>query len=341
MLAALLIWGVAYLGWTAEWVAWKAPHAVEHLVRRAVLCVMGACLCWLISAFLDRVKPKKWLIKVPVGIALSLVCLAGYLGLHFLLFYKYNPLWGPYSFRESILVAEGGCWVFLLWAAVYFAILAFEEAYDTQLKLSEASQAELKSRYHALTVQTQPHFLFNALNSISALIMEKDLQRAEKVVLALAGLLRTNFETESRQSITLRDELDCVRKYLEIEGIRYDRRLVSKVSVPDPCLDLRVPPLILLPVVENVVRHGVSRSAKPVTLPISAEVRGESLHITVQDDAVPEAGSMPAPGAGIGQANVRQRLSILFGREGSLSCTQDEQGYRSVVAMPAVRRDDA
>ncbi len=340
-LAALLIWGIAYLGWTAEWIAWTAPHAIEHLTRRAILCLLGAGLCWLISLALDSLKTRGWRVRVAAGLALSLVSLCAYVILNFLLFYEYRPLWGHYTYREGILTAEGAGWVFLLWSAVYFAILTYEDAYNSRLKLSEASRAELKARYHALTVQTQPHFLFNSLNSISALIIEKEPARAEQVLLALSSLLRTTLEAETRQSTSLGNELVCVRRYLQIETIRYQDRLVYVESVRGDCLDAQIPPLILLPLIENVIRHGVSHSTKPVTLTLTAFSEDGFLYIEILDDANPEADAIPTPGAGIGQENVRQRLAILFGSEASLVCTSCQDGYSAALTLPAGRQKNA
>lgn len=340
-LAALMVWSVAYLGWTAEWIAWTVPHPVEHAGRRLVLCLFGASLSFAIAAAMDGSRGWRCRDRILGGVGLNLAAVALYSLANYLVFYRFAPLWGPYSWREGLLVAEGGAWVLLLWTTLYFAIQAYGEAYAARLKLAEASQAELRARYQTLTAQTRPHFLFNALNSISALILGREPARAEAVLLALSGLLRATLEADAKPWVRLEEELCNIRKYLWIEGARFAERLNYVETVPSECLSVRVPALILLPLAENVIRHGVSHCSSPVTLTLSAALEAGRLVVEIRDDARPDAGARETPGAGVGQANVRQRLAILHGADAALACGAAAPGYVARVSLPAEGGGDA
>lgn len=334
-LAALMVWSVAYLGWTAEWIAWTVPHPLEHARRRVIVCLFGVALSVAIAAAMDRSKGWRCRDRILCGVGLNLIAVMLYSLMNFLVFHRFAPLWGAYSWREGLLVTLGGAWVLLLWTTLYFAIQAYGEAYDARLKLAEASQAELRARYQTLTAQTRPHFLFNALNSISALILGREPARAEGVLLALSGLLRATLEADAKPWVSLEEELCNIRKYLWIEGARFAERLNYVEAVPGACLGVRVPALILLPLVENVIRHGVSHCSNPVTLTLSATLGAGRLVVEIRDDAAPDAGARATPGAGVGQANVRQRLAILHGADATLVCGAAEPGYVARLSLPA------
>nr|MDQ2878789.1 histidine kinase [Pseudomonadota bacterium] len=214
-------------------------------------------------------------------------------------------------------------------------IEADADARDSRVALAEARTAEQRARNQALAQQINPHFLFNTLNAVSGLIMEGDGKRAERVTMALANLLRRSLEAGTGQLVPLADEIEAQRRYLEIEEVRFEDRIRFVDAVPGALLDRQVPPLILQPLVENAVKHGVARSPETVTITVSASLQDDMLEIVVEDDGQDHGSAPKAPGVGIGQDNTRRRALLLFGDSASLTCGRIASGgYRCALRLP-------
>jgi two-component sensor histidine kinase len=174
-----------------------------------------------------------------------------------------------------------------------------------------------EARLQALKMQLQPHFLFNTLNAISALI-PPDAKPARRMLARLGDLLRTTLEHEDTQEVTLREELAFLEPYLEIEQARLEDRLTVVMNIAPETLDARVPHLILQPLVENAIRHGIAARIEPGTVEISAS-RGPDdrfLQLEIKDDGRGVDRDIEiAPRRGVGLTNVRSRLEQLYGRE--------------------------
>ncbi|HLL99531.1 MAG TPA: histidine kinase [Pyrinomonadaceae bacterium] len=184
-----------------------------------------------------------------------------------------------------------------------------------QLKSSELKAALANSQLNALKMQIHPHFLFNTLNSISAL-MHEDVKAADKMVARLGDFLRMTLENSGDHAVSLKQEMDFVARYLEIESVRFQDRLVVRMNIEPETLAARVPNLILQPIVENAIKHGISRQTKAGSLIISSKRHGDRLQIRVEDGG---PGLKPANGngkggktGGIGLANTRARLAHLY-----------------------------
>jgi hypothetical protein len=201
-----------------------------------------------------------------------------------------------------------------------------EELQATRLagQLSEARLALLQRQLH-------PHFLFNALQAISTLL-HRDPEKADRLLVRLSRLLRDMLEDASGQTLELRAELELTKKYLEIEEARFGDRLCVEWSVDEAQLDCQVPSLVVLPLVENAIRNGLSTKVGPGRLKISARSEGASLTLTVQDDGL--GATLPLqPGVGI--ANTRARLEGMYGGRASLDVdTVPDDGFRARVRIP-------
>ncbi len=167
------------------------------------------------------------------------------------------------------------------------------------------------SELRALRYQLNPHFLFNTLNSLSALVMTGRRDEAEAMILNLATFYRSSLTSDPSGDVPLADEIAVQRLYLDIESVRFPDRLSVNIDVPEDLANAAVPGLILQPLVENAIKHGVARSTKPVAIHLSARVEGDQLILSVADDAPGTA--RPAEGNGIGQTNVRDRLFARYG----------------------------
>lgn len=186
----------------------------------------------------------------------------------------------------------------------YYRLYREREVAAAQLQ-TQLAQAQLQ----ALQMQLHPHFLFNTLHAISAL-MHRDVEAAEKMLARLSDLLRLTLESGHTQEVRLKEEAEFLRKYLEIEQTRFQDRLTVEMEIAPETLDALVPNLILQPLVENAIRHGIAPRAQAGTVKICAERRGGALHIEICDDG---PGLRPGNGReGLGLKNTRARLAAMY-----------------------------
>ncbi len=220
----------------------------------------------------------------------------------------------------------------------YFLILLGSEAMThAEARREEEVQAErlagqlAEARLALLQRQLHPHFLFNALQAISTLL-HRDPATADALLVRLSTLLRAMLENASGQTLSLGTELELTRRYLEIEQARFGDRLLATWSVDEALLEAPVPSLVVLPLVENAIRHGLSPKVGPGRLTIAAEAEGTSLVVTVRDDGLGAAAPL-RPGVGI--ANTRERLEALYGERASLEIeTAPGEGFTARVRVP-------
>ena len=205
------------------------------------------------------------------------------------------------------------------------------ELHEEQLR-AELVQAELA----ALKQQLQPHFLFNSLNAISALMRDNEKDRAVDALARLSGLMRTLMANASQQEVELARELDYVQRYLEIEKLRFEERLEVSFQVEDDCLAARVPTLLLQPLVENAIKHGLARRRSPGRISLSARQAGARLHLRVTNDPAESLPNRPSPaGQGLGLSTTRSRLEKIYGEDFSLQCDfQHPEGAVVTIELP-------
>ena len=225
-------------------------------------------------------------------------------------------------------------WFFATWIGFYLAI-----SYSARLRRQERREARAHAlaqaaQLQALYYQVSPHFLFNTLNALASLIADRRNDQAEEMVERLANFLRLTLELDPNEDVTLDCELSLQRAYLEVERVRFpDLRLDIEA---DPAIaDMAVPSLILQPLVENAIKHGVSRHLGPAHIGISAHRREELLDLVVTNRAPPPAAMQPL---GIGLRNVRERLHARFGERSGLSAefTPPDQ-FVVRLSLPLVR----
>ena len=203
-------------------------------------------------------------------------------------------------------------WFFLAWAGMYLSV-----SYSFDVREEQQRAAEIRERAHvaqlrALHSQINPHFLFNSLNSVSALMLEGSVERADEMVGKLARFLRLGLAADPTDKIELESEIELQRTYLEIEQLRY-QDLVVTFSVPEELGSAIVPALILQPIVENAVKYGVAGAPPPASIEIKADTSGDRLVLEVIDSG---KGKGPkTSGGGIGLANVNQRLGLIYGED--------------------------
>jgi signal transduction histidine kinase/cytochrome c oxidase subunit IV len=235
--------------------------------------------------------------------------------------------------RKLLDVALGRYFLLLAWAATYFALLAGVQASRSQWREEQFRTAAKAAELRSLRYQVNPHFLFNTLNSLSALVMTGKAERAERMIQTISRFYRHSLATEPTADVALKDEFDLQKFYLDIEAVRFPTRLVTVFDLPADLEEARVPGMILQPLVENSVKYAVSPVSRRVTITLAARAELDQLVITVSDDGpgVPQGGSH---GLGIGLVNVRDRLEARFGPDIGFTSGPVSGGYRTEIRIP-------
>ncbi len=226
-------------------------------------------------------------------------------------------------------------WVLLLWGLMQ-ALLGYHFATVDQARAVLRAQAlAYDGQLRALHYQINPHFLFNTLNAISTLVLEKRADLAERMLLRLSGFLRYSLEQNPTELTTLAAELDALKQYLEIEQTRLGDRLGVSIDVEPGLERVRLPSLILQPVLENAVKYAIAPRLDGGRIAVKAYREGASAHILVDDDGP----GLPAPedrrAQGLGLANARERLELIFGAAAGLSAeNRVPRGARIHIWLP-------
>jgi two-component system, LytTR family, sensor kinase len=220
--------------------------------------------------------------------------------------------------------------VFAIQAFVFYQNFRAEEEQKLQVS-AQLARAEL----HALKMQLHPHFLFNTLHSISSLVLE-DAPRANQMIARLGDFLRLTLEHSERQFVTLKEEIEFARCYLEIEQARFSDRLQIEFDVEPASLAAEVPHLILEPVVENAIQHGIAPRAAGGSVKISAKRAGDNVRIEIADsgggDGIKSAtNNVSNNGKGVGLSNVRARLKQLYGANYKFELNNNQSGGLTAV----------
>ncbi|HEV7232916.1 MAG TPA: histidine kinase, partial [Sphingorhabdus sp.] len=212
------------------------------------------------------------------------------------------------------------------------------EVREAERKTSRFAQAAQDAELRSLRYQVNPHFLFNTLNSLSSLVITGKPQAAEAMIQNLSNFYRTSLSSDPLEDVTLAEEVELQRLYLEIERVRFPERLRPVIDIPPDLMNQYVPALILQPLVENAIKYGVSRATRPVTIRIAAEKLDDSVVIKVIDDGEAIAAEEDK-GSGIGLANVRDRLEARYRSTASLEAgPQSGGGFVAKLSLPLSHR---
>jgi two-component system sensor histidine kinase AlgZ len=312
MLAALLRVPPSTLAWR------------ETLLIAEPLCLFFAFVCltpWYVcrqlpTASTDRIK------LIVYHASAAILATAMWIGIARGIAYLLD-LGGQLDPEVPSLIAVG-LLLYLLSVALHYVLLAVEMSRQAAL---DARDAELR----ALKAQINPHFLFNSLNSITALTTS-DPGRAREMCIRLSDFLRRTLGLGEREDVAWHEELDLTQAYLDVEQIRFGSRLQVKMRVDDKCGGCRVPPLVLQPLVENAVKHGIATMVDGGAIVVDSRVQDGQLCVTVENCYDPES---PAPRRhGLGLRNVRSRLETRFGSAARLFTRADGSRFRAEIAVP-------
>jgi sensor histidine kinase YesM len=218
------------------------------------------------------------------------------------------------------------------WTALYYGInyfLLLEEEIDQRERLeSQASSAQLAM----LRYQLNPHFLFNTLNSISTLVLLKQTERANAMLARLSSFLRYTLANEPTAKVTLAQEVETLKLYLEIEKMRFEDRLRPHFKIESETIGARLPSLLLQPLIENAIKYAVTPAENGADIWLTAKREGNAVRIEVADNGVHDGAEIAAsPSTGVGLANIRDRLSQAYGGSHRFESKPNERGGFSVI----------
>lgn len=238
--------------------------------------------------------------------------------------------------QELTDVALGRYFLLIAWGALYLALANAAVLVDAERREAELRRAAKAAELRSLRYQVNPHFLFNTLNSLSALVLTGKTAAAEQMIQSIATFYRTSLTGDATVDVPLSDEVRLQELYLEVEAVRFPERLKTLIEVPDALHSACVPGLILQPLVENAVKHAVAATMRPVTIRIAARAERERLSITVIDDGPGK--SLNEDGCGIGLTNVRDRLRARFGDAATMDISS-HAGFAVTLTMPLSYND--
>ena len=239
--------------------------------------------------------------------------------------------------RAAILgdVAVLGIAGFMLYVqsmAGHYLLLTIETSRDAERRVLTSQVSAREAELRALRAQLNPHFLFNSLNSISSLAGSEP-ESARRMCQLLGDFLRTSLSLGARHRVAFAEELALAERYLAVEQVRFGERLIFEKRVQPEAERCQVPPLLIQPLIENAVKHGVADRIEGGTVRVSAAVKDGALEISVENPRDPDA--PPRRGQGMGLENVRQRLTALDARQTRLDVFSEPEAYRVRLMLPA------
>ncbi|WOK35324.1 sensor histidine kinase [Sphingomonas sp. C3-2] len=330
------------------------PEQGEMTQRRIVVTAIGIVLTWGLYLLVRAFDRQPLWVRVATAFIGAIPCAIAVAAANYYMFNVFDPhsllseadiemkrsewpMW-----KEIAELAINRFFFFCAWAALYIAISYAGEVRVAERRAAQYARAAQQAELRSLRYQVNPHFLFNTLNSLSSLILKNRPEEAEAMIMNLSTFYRTSLSGDPLEDVTLEEEVRLQKLYLDIEAVRFPERLRTRFDIPEDLLSACVPGLLLQPLVENAIKYGVSRASRPVTIAISARSENGWLVITIADNGkvVSQDNSVnKIQGAGIGLANVRDRLAARFGDEARIEWMSPEEGGFIVrLTMPETRR---
>jgi len=311
-------YGWALLAPGVLWVARRFPLERDTWMRSAVVH-----LCGIVTFTFVHVMFKEWVYVTVPG--------SGYLG---------QLTWWQRVERNFIWDFDWEMMTYVAMVAFSHAAAYFRQAQDRALRASQLETRLAEAQFQALQRQLHPHFLFNTLNGISAL-MHRNVDAADRMLVRLSDLLRMALDRRSAQEVPLSDDLEFLEKYLEIEQARFGPRLTVRYDFDPDTLDALVPNLLMQPLVENSVRHAIAARSEGGVIEVTSRHVANSLELKVRDNGpgLPK-NRTPSASGGVGLTNTRSRLEHLYGASQHLQFSDTPGGGLTVTVVIPFRRDD-
>ena len=292
-----------------------------------------------------RLDADRWLrslaFHATAAVTFSIVHVAAMLAVRVLLWPDMRQMtaarWVSYAQDQYLRNLD---WSLMTYAAVVglsYALGYYRESQARALKAANLETSLMEARLKTLEAELHPHFLFNTLHAISTLV-HTDPEAADRMISRLSDLLRLTFDRSGAAGVPLKEELEFLQKYLEIEQIRFQDRLSVHFDIDPETLDTDVPRMILQPLVENAIKHGIGPRSGQGLIQITTKKRDEKIWIEVHDNGVGLSGNARARFTnGVGLSNTRARLECLYGANQRLDFTESEGGLSVQLLIPSAR----
>ena len=310
---------------------WKLS-LVDSAVFNFLFAIIGFNLWYVIRFNLRETATVFDLVVNHLIVAVIIIALwmsLSYFSLTFL--YEGNASYIQFLNESLPWRAVMGIFFYLLFILFYYMILYYEDLQD-KLKIEGELQALVKeAELSALKSQINPHFLFNSLNSISSLTITNP-DKAQEMVIKLSDFLRYSLSHDKNEKASLKTEFENLQRYLDIEKVRFGKRLKFVSKVPDTCLQFEIPNMILQPLIENSIKHGVYNSSEEVLVELTCREENGYVIIEICNDYDPEA--VKKVGRGIGLNNIRKRLQLIYQRQDLLETVAEKMVFRAILKIP-------
>jgi two-component system LytT family sensor kinase len=317
-----LYWTCQFTGWTA-YQGYEVFYSAVQTNRWHVLVVFNAMVNVCLGVFITHVyrlliKKLNWL-ELPVyrllpRILLSICLMATMMtGINIPLDLLTLEDITLQSFTLPVILLGIFNWIrhFLLWTAIYHTIQYFERLKNNEVEKIRLASANRDFEVKLLRSQLNPHFVFNALNSIRALVIENP-HKAQQSITQLSRILRNSLLAERHRTVSLAEELQTVKDYLELEKIRYEERLAIQTDISPEAMQVQVPPMMVQTLVENAIKHGVSKPINGGFVAIEARQEKGHLLLVIRNTGKLER-DQSSEGTGFGLSSTRQRLDLIYG----------------------------
>jgi len=288
---------------------------------------------WFVVRFNLREKQKTFDMIVSHLITAVVIIAIWLLSSYFLMknMYDYDTSYVQFLNDSLPWRVISGIFYYLFFIMFYYVMLYYEDLQEKLKIESELQNLVKEAELTALKSQINPHFLFNSLNSISSLTITNP-DDAQMMVIRLSDFLRYSLSHDKNEKTSLADEINNLNRYLEIEKVRFGKRLNFVSHVSDDCIDLNIPNMILQPLIENSIKHGVYNSSEEVLVELSCKLIDDYVHVEIKNDYDPEA--VKKKGKGIGLSNIKKRLQLIYRRQDLLEIKAEKLTFTAKLRFP-------
>jgi two-component system, LytTR family, sensor kinase len=330
---------VAYVSWWLFWVWFQGfilhgegydwnQSVIDAFITNGILALAGYALHTSMHYYIPSLKNSLYVLSWSLAFVAICITIQRWLLSQFIPLQEYSLF-----VNHTIIVRAVYAWFMIGLVAIltWFWVYANERSENEQRK-EDASRLARQAELSNLRMQLQPHFLFNSLNSISALVGTQP-EKARQMIQQLSDFLRGTVKKDERSVVTLQEELHHMQLYLDIEKVRFGHRLDVHVDVDDSSLTKKIPPLLLQPVVENAIKFGLYDTVGEITIDIKTRVEKSSLILEVKNPFDP-ATTQSRPGTGFGLNSIQRRLYLLYFQPQLLTTRQEDNTFVTRIEIP-------
>lgn len=304
---------------------------IDSLTFNVLMFFLGLSI-WYPLMYSDRSKGQTNAVVQIILLGSIIVFIWLFLGYKFLELVFDNEVINELFTRNAIIMRTtvGGL-IFTVFVMVYYMLIFYNEIEEKNRQHEQMNRLLRETELNALKSQLNPHFLFNSLNSVSALTIT-DVDAAREMINKLSEFMRYSLKKNEEALLPLQQELKNIGRYLDIEKVRFGDRLLCVTEMPQDCMEKLVPVLILQPLFENAIKHGVYESIEPVTIRTFCRMVDDELEISIINNF--EEDGVGRKGAGVGLDNVRNRLQLIYNRSDLLSINRENHYFEVVLRIP-------